>query len=63
MKRQIEEPLQEVREWKKEVSMKTIKMSPKETVRYFRNGAEEIWQDYGYRCVPVGKKACKHIKT
>lgn len=57
----IEVPLKEVRQWKLKVSKQTRKMSPGEVVRYFREGAEGIWRQYGYRCVSISTRACKHV--
>ncbi len=58
----VEEPLQEVREWKRKVSRATKGMSPKEAVKFFREGAESIWREHGYSCIAVSDKSCKHIK-
>ncbi len=61
LKHKIEEPLQEVRRWKEKVSRETRGMSPEEAVKYFREGAEAVWKEHGYKCILVRKGAYKYI--
>ena len=61
-KERVEAPLEEVRRWKKAVSLKTKDMSTEEVIKYFREDADVFWKDHGYKCVTVGKGVCRYIK-
>lgn len=47
--KKVEEPLAQVRKWKREVSRITSKMTPKEVIKYFQSVHNDI--------VPLIKKA------
>ena len=61
-KERVEKPLEEVRRWKREVSLKTKNMSTEKVIKYFREGADAFWKEHGYKCVTVGKGVCKYTK-
>ena len=59
--RKIEEPLEEVRRWKRIVSQETKGMSSKQVVEYFQRAVEKAWQEQGFKCVPCGKNVYKYM--